>query len=214
MSCCWPSAVLTRAEREAVARLRAQRAEGRRPDHAAHRAGGVRADPLVTFYAVRAREGGAARVHGARVRVNVPKLAVPKVKVPRVGAWAERERERREGEGVRAVPLAEVLGAVRAWGWNVARKDGRSGGRPLSGTGSTSPRISHVPAAGGAAGKRRRRRGSRRAKPTVLRELAELFESVTGAAFDRTERHQSGNARGASVGSDGDGDQYFHDLMQ
>lgn len=50
MVCCFSHSVLTKAERDAVARLREQRADGRAPGSAAHTATVHRMDPIVTFY--------------------------------------------------------------------------------------------------------------------------------------------------------------------
>ena len=50
MRCCFSSGVLTRAEREAIARLREQRAQGQIPTPSSQVTSTERTDPFVTFY--------------------------------------------------------------------------------------------------------------------------------------------------------------------
>lgn len=50
MVCCFNARVLTRAERDAIARLREQRAHGHKPCATTHRANADRLDPVVTLY--------------------------------------------------------------------------------------------------------------------------------------------------------------------
>lgn len=80
MVCCFSHSVLTRAERDAIARLREQRAQGRVPGATTHRAVVEHLDPVVSFYSsparaqahVGARGQGRGRGHAPRPRLALP----------------------------------------------------------------------------------------------------------------------------------------------